>query len=179
MLESGSTSNTCVCSSPRRGTRAAAEFFSALGYLRRPIYDALRIDREMIIEYGLPLMNLMIVDDNEQMRRIIRSIISDLVEELYECEDGEQAVALYAERRPDWVVMDIRMKEMDGLEATRRIIARFPQARIVIVTDYDDRELREAAREAGACQYINKRRLFDLRLLLSPQSNLNPLHRSE
>lgn len=112
----------------------------------------------------------MIVDDNERMRRIIRSIVSDLVEELYECEDGLLAVALYAEHRPDWVLMDLRMKEMDGLEATRRIIASFPHARIAMVTDYDDTELREAARRAGACHYINKRRLIDLRHLLSPAS---------
>jgi CheY-like chemotaxis protein len=109
----------------------------------------------------------MIVDDNEQMRRTIKSIVSDLVEDLYECEDGGQALALYAEHRPDCVLMDLRMNEMDGLEATRLIIASFPQARIVTVTDYDDAELREAALRAGARHYIRKRSLFDLRLLLS------------
>lgn len=140
---------------------------------------ALRMDQGMMIVNALPSMKLMIVDDNEQMRRIIKSIVSDLVEELYECEDGKEAVALYAERRPDWVVMDLRMKEMDGLEATRRITSRFPQARIVIVTDYDDSDLREAAREAGACCYINKRRLFDLRALLSPPPSLKPPHHFE
>jgi CheY-like chemotaxis protein len=114
------------------------------------------------------MMKMMIVDDNEPMRRAIKSIIGDLAEEFYECQNGAEAVKLYGERRPDWVLMDLRMKEMDGLEATRRITASFPQARIVIITDYDDSELREAARKVGACQYINKRRLFDLRLLLSP-----------
>lgn len=114
----------------------------------------------------LPL-KLMIVDDNEQMRRMITSIVSDLAEELYECADGREAVTLYAKHRPDWVLMDLRMKEMDGLEATSRITAAFPDARIVMVTDYDDAELREAARQAGACHYINKRQLIDLRLLLT------------
>jgi NarL family two-component system response regulator LiaR len=112
-------------------------------------------------------MKLMIVDDNEQMRRLIKSVVRDLVDEVYECEDGRQAVALYAEHRPDWVLMDLRMKEMDGLEATSRIMASFPEARIVMVTDYDDCELREAAQQAGARHYITKRSLFDLRDVLS------------
>jgi CheY-like chemotaxis protein len=124
----------------------------------------------MMTENTMPPITLMIVDDNEQMRRTIKSIVSDLVEEIVECEDGLQAAALYAKHRPDWVLMDLRMKGMDGLEATGRIIASFPKARIVMVTDYDDAELREAARRAGACHYINKRSLFDLRLLLSPNS---------
>ena len=113
----------------------------------------------------------MIVDDNQQMRRTIKSIVGDLVEEIYECEDGGPAIALYARHRPDWVLMDLRMKEMDGLEAASRIVAAFPEARIVIVTDYDDSELREAAHRAGARHYINKRRLFDLRLLLKPKAS--------
>ena len=128
------------------------------------------IGQEMMTANRLPQIKLMIVDDNEQMRRTIRSVVSDLVEAIYECEDGRQAVALYAEHQPDWVLMDLRTKEMDGLEATSRIVASFPQARIVIVTGYDDSELREAARQAGACHYIDKRHLFDLRLLLSPTS---------
>ena len=122
----------------------------------------------------VPPITVMIVDDNKQMRRLIKSVVNDLVDELYECEDGRQAIALYAELRPDWVLMDFRVKEMDGLEATSRIIASFPQARIVMVTGYDDSELREAARRAGACHYINKRSLIDLRLLLAPSSPGKP-----
>ena len=131
----------------------------------------------MMTAERLPPMKLMIVDDNEQMRRTIKSIVGDLAEQLYECEDGRQAVSLYAELRPDWVLMDLRMKEMDGLEATSRIIASFPQARIVMVTDYDDSERREAAQRAGARHYVTKRSLFNLRLLLSPTSVQEPPER--
>jgi two-component system response regulator DegU len=115
-------------------------------------------------------MKIMIVDDNPKMRRLIRSIVDDLVDEIYECDDGRQAIALYAEHRPDWVLMDLRMREVDGMEATSHIIASFPQAKVVMVTDYDDAELREAARRAGACRYINKRSLFELRRLFLPAS---------
>src|SRR5215471_12953243 len=109
------------------------------------------------------MTTVLIVDDNERMRRTIRSMLGDLAEEFFECQDGAAAITLYFRHKPDWVLMDIRMAKMSGLEATRRITSTYPQARVVIVTDYDDFDLREAARQAGACQYINKRSLLDLR----------------
>ena len=108
-------------------------------------------------------MVLLIVEDNAQMRRMIRSLVEDLAERCYECGDGEGALAAYTEHRPDWVLMDIRMEGVDGLEATRRIRAEWPEARIMIVTDYNEPELREEARRAGACEYVVKEDLLDVR----------------
>ena len=62
--------------------------------------------------------------------------------------------------------MDIVMKNVDGIMATRQIIAAFPQARIVIVTDYNEGELRQAAHEAGACQYVVKENLLYIALYI-------------
>jgi DNA-binding NarL/FixJ family response regulator len=62
--------------------------------------------------------------------------------------------------------MDIRMPRMDGLAATRQILGSHPLAKIVIVTDYDDDALREAAREAGACGYVLKLDLLELAPLI-------------
>ena len=111
-------------------------------------------------------MKFLIVDDSAQMRRCIKQFLPDKIETV-ECRDGLEAIAAFTQHRPDWVLMDLRMKEMDGLEATAGILDSFPEARVVIVTDYDDPELRRAAREAGACGYINKRNLLELRKLLS------------
>ena len=94
-------------------------------------------------------MKIMIVDDNRQMRRMIVSLIDDLVEEIIECGDGSEAVPAYDEHRPDWVLMDIEMGRVDGIEATRQIRDAFPDARIVMVTHYDESELRTAASAAG------------------------------
>lgn len=112
------------------------------------------------------MLKLLVVEDNRAMRSLIRSIIADLGEGVSECGDGAEALSAYAERRPDWVLMDIRMKELDGISATRQIRAAFPDARIVIVTDYDDPKLREAARSAGARGYVLKENLLDVRRIL-------------
>jgi CheY-like chemotaxis protein len=112
------------------------------------------------------MMSLMIVEDNEPMRRMIRSVVADLAERIDECGDGAEAYARYADRRPDWVLMDIAMPGLDGITATLQIISAFPDARVLIVTDYDTVELRAAAREAGACGYVLKENLLELRRLL-------------
>ena len=62
--------------------------------------------------------------------------------------------------------MDIRISEVDGIEATKRIKAADPEAKIVIVTDYDDDALRQAAIRAEACGYTLKDNLLELVRLL-------------
>jgi CheY-like chemotaxis protein len=114
------------------------------------------------------MLNLLIVEDNQPMRDLIRSIIADLAGEVTECSDGAEALSAYTRCRPNWVLMDIRMKEMDGISATRQIKAAFPEANIVIVTDYDSPNMREAARRAGAREYVTKDNLLDVRRILGP-----------
>jgi len=65
--------------------------------------------------------------------------------------DGAEALAAYTRYRPDWVLMDIEMSQTDGITVTREILLSFPSAKVVIVTRHDDEQLREAARNAGAC----------------------------
>ena len=112
-------------------------------------------------------MKIMIVDDNGQMRRMIVSLIDDLAEEIIECGDGSLAVRAYNEHRPDWVLMDVEMGRVDGIEATRQIRDAFPDARIVMVTNFDDLELRAAARAAGACRYVLKDDLLEIREIVT------------
>jgi CheY-like chemotaxis protein len=108
----------------------------------------------------------MIVEDNAAMRRLIKSLVQDLADLVIECGDGAEAFAAFAMHQPDWVLMDIKMPEVDGIAATRHITATYPHAKVLIVTDYDDAKLREAARQAGAVQYIVKENLLELPRIL-------------
>ena len=108
----------------------------------------------------------MIVEDDARVRSMIRRIIGDMVVSVYECSGGEEAVELYSRVRPDLVLMDLRMEGVDGLSATRSIREGSPEAQIVIVTGYDAPDLREAAREAGAMDYVVKDDLSSLRAVV-------------
>lgn len=116
-------------------------------------------------------MNILIVEDNENMRRMISGMIADLAHETHECCDGSEALAAYTRHLPDWVLMDVKMKEMDGITATRLIKDSFPKANIIIVSEYDDQDLRIAAREAGASEYVIKESLFDVYHILRQRAD--------
>ncbi len=90
------------------------------------------------------------VDDHPPTRLLLRGLLSPLGSEVFEAEGGAEAVSRYAEVQPDWVIMDIQMSPVDGLSATRAILSRFPEARIVLVSQFDDAVLRERAAQTGA-----------------------------
>ena len=109
----------------------------------------------------------MIVDDNAEMRALIRSLLEGVAQEFVECAGGEEAVATFPVERPDWTVMDVVMPGMDGLAATRRIKAQFPEARILIVTQHHNPKLRDSALEAGAAAFLSKEELTQLPRVIS------------
>ncbi|HEV7746323.1 MAG TPA: response regulator transcription factor [Pyrinomonadaceae bacterium] len=111
-------------------------------------------------------MNILIVENSPRMRRTIRSLLAGLPHEVFECADGSEALAAYRTHRPDWVLMDIGLKESDGVVVTAMLKAAHPEAKVVIVTDYDDALLRQAAQHAGACAYVLKEELFELRVII-------------
>ena len=103
-------------------------------------------------------IRVMLVDD-QQLFREGMVILIDAIEDLTfvgEAWNGEEAVELYAELRPDVVLMDVQMPEMNGVEATRRILAQDPEARILILTTFDNDEYVLEGMRAGAVGYMLK-----------------------
>lgn len=109
----------------------------------------------------------LIVEDNIVMRATIRSMLQGFESEFCECSDGIDALEMYRKFRPRCVLMDVRMKLLDGIAATKQIKAAFPDARIIIVTEYDDPALRREAQEAGAAAFVRKDDLSVLWTLFS------------
>jgi CheY-like chemotaxis protein len=118
-------------------------------------------------------MRLLLVDDNQNMRQLIRKLVSSCAEQIDECSDGADALAIYNQHRHDWVLMDISMKRTDGLEAARQIRAADANARIMIVTNYDHPNLRKAAARAGACAYVLKENLMEIPRILFEHTKEN------
>lgn len=116
-----------------------------------------------MLETRTAILKILIVDDHCEMRRMTKFFLRDLAIDFEECSDGADALDCYEKVRPDWVLMDWEMRRMDGLTATRQIIAKHPQARILFVTNYDDEQLKAAARKAGAQGFILKENLMELR----------------
>ncbi len=107
-------------------------------------------------------MTFLIVEDNAGIRRLLRRTLGDTASAIWECDDGSGALAAYEEHRPDIVLMDMRMHLVDGLTATRQIRGYDPSARIIVVTDYEDEDLKMAALDAGAREYVLKHAISDL-----------------
>ena len=109
-------------------------------------------------------MNIVIVDDDRFVSGALKTILEVSEEITVDAvgEDGAEAVALYRRHRPDVLLMDIRMKEMSGLEAAEKILEEFPDAKILLLTTFSDddyivRALRLGAKgylfKTGLCQY--------------------------
>ncbi len=117
---------------------------------------------------------VLIVEDNDAMRALIRSLVEEVTPMVQECTSAEDALALYPGMRPDWVLMDIRLGGMDGIAATRILTGMDAGARVIIVTEHGDRGYREAAREAGATGFVLKDNLLDLTSMLDSGHDAPP-----
>ncbi len=101
-------------------------------------------------------LNILIVDDQFRARRSVRALLSTWtrIAEVREASNGREAVHLVEQLPPDLVLMDVRMPEMDGLQATRQIKARWPQIKVIVLSMY--LEHRDAALAAGADAFVSK-----------------------
>lgn len=103
-------------------------------------------------------VRVLIADDQSIVREGLRTILEmeEGLEIVGEAAGGQEAVVRTSELLPDVVLMDIRMKDMDGVEATRRIRAATPSTKVIILTNYDEDENIFESIKAGASGYLMK-----------------------
>jgi DNA-binding NarL/FixJ family response regulator len=106
-----------------------------------------------------PRVRVLIVDDDALMRAGLRGVLSSdpAIELVGEASDGRQAVHRTRQLRPDIVLMDVRMPDLDGISATRQLLATFPEARVVILTTFEQDDYIFGALSAGASGFLLKR----------------------
>lgn len=106
----------------------------------------------------MQMIRVLIVDDHPIVRDGIRGLLglAGDIEVVGEASNGREAIEKVGELAPDVVLMDLAMPVMGGLEATRRIHRDYPRTKVVVLTQYDDRERVFLTIEAGACGFITK-----------------------
>lgn len=102
-------------------------------------------------------IRLMLADDHRMLREgLRRSLTDEGFDVVGEASDGEEAVQLAASLRPDVILMDVTMPDVDGVEATRRIHQQLPDIRVVMLTMHADQSVIAEALRAGASGYLVK-----------------------
>jgi DNA-binding NarL/FixJ family response regulator len=106
-----------------------------------------------------PRVRVLIVDDDDLMRAGLRGVLSsdEAIEIVGEAGDGREAAYRTRLLRPDVVLMDVRMPDLDGISATREVLATFPEAKVVILTTFEQDDYIFGALTAGASGFLLKR----------------------
>ena len=103
---------------------------------------------------------ILVVDDDPEVRMATRDFLASKGHDVTLAEDGVQALKLLATVKPDVVLLDVAMPEMDGMEALRRIVASYPNLPVIMVTANADIEITSKVLQLGAADYVPKP--FDL-----------------
>jgi DNA-binding NarL/FixJ family response regulator len=104
------------------------------------------------------MFNTLIVEDSIQFRQLLKETLHTRFPamDIHEAQDGKEAMQIVKIFHPDLIFMDIRLPGETGLELTQKIKRDFPQANIIILTNYDLPEYREAALKFGANHFLPK-----------------------
>lgn len=101
-------------------------------------------------------IRILIVDDAYSMRSLLKSLLKKTYQLVGEAKDGFEAIEIYKKERPDIVLMDIVMPNLDGIEATKEIMRIDPYANIICITSSHDKSIKEQMMDIGTKAFLNK-----------------------
>ena len=117
------------------------------------------------------VIKIMVVDDSTLMREVIKEMLSVIPCSIIEYSNGRDAVDGYESALPDWVLMDVMMKPMNGIAALSAIKKNHPEARVIMVTNSVEEEISAASFKAGATAFVRKESLFQIPELILEKNN--------
>jgi DNA-binding NarL/FixJ family response regulator len=110
------------------------------------------------VHFSMPPIKVLIVDDHPVVRRGLQSILGEAgdLQVVGEASNGSEALKQVGALKPDVILMDIRLPGADGVQITRRVRREYPEAKVIILTTYDDDQHLYNAIEAGAHGFLTK-----------------------
>jgi PAS domain S-box-containing protein len=152
-----------IGSTPGRGSRLTLTIplIVSIGYVKQqqiPAVSSKIETSEVPVVFASDVTRVLFADDHHVMRQGLIKLVSGQpnIQVVGEAANGQEALDQAHHLRPDVVVMDVSMPEMDGLEATRRIKAELPEIRVIGLSMFDDAHISQTMREAGAEAFVSK-----------------------
>lgn len=119
----------------------------------------------MVVTKGYSMATILVIDDETSIRTLLRGVLEQAGHRVVEAHDGREAMTQYQTHRPDLVIMDLLMPEVDGLEATLQLSREYVDTKIIAMTGAQgDRNFLDVAQLFGACRTFEKP--FDLQHML-------------
>lgn len=130
------------------------------------VWEDLGCDRRLDGTGECSVVRILVADDNAAIRRCLRGVLNHHSDWLVcdEASNGKEAIERFQRAKPDLIVLDFQMPEMNGLEAARSIVNASPKTPILLVTIYYSKQLRDEARKVGirgACAKTNINAVVD------------------
>ena len=113
--------------------------------------------------FFMRMIKVLIVDDSAIIRKSFKELMKDYeqIDVIGECSDGNEVLDFLRSTKVDVILMDIKMKDMNGIEATKLVKEKYPMVKVIAFTMYDEEIFREKMIEAGASAYLLKETEID------------------
>lgn len=117
-------------------------------------------------------MTVLLVDDHKGIRELEKSLFASLFDTFYESASGEEAITIFNKYSPDWVLMDYKMNGITGIEALNAIKKNNAKAKVIMVTQFDDVDLKKKAFDSGVVAFVPKEKLSTIKnIILTNKEN--------